>query len=58
MYEAYGKLNKAHSKPEITLIIVNKRTNSRFFRFEKEARDNKMFQNVLSGTVIESDIVQ
>ena len=46
--------NKAAVKPEITVIVVNKRISQRFFLLDARGR----VQNVPSGCIIDKDLVE
>lgn len=50
------KISSAHDFPRITLIVVNKRINQRFFN--QELGENQRLTNVPSGTIVNKGLVQ
>ncbi|KRY23615.1 Protein argonaute-1, partial [Trichinella patagoniensis] len=53
LQEAFGKFRRGYS-PKLTIVIVQKRHHTRFFRTYMNPSDKNMYQNIPAGTVVDT----
>ncbi|KRY41147.1 Protein argonaute-1 [Trichinella spiralis] len=53
LQEAFGRFRRGYS-PKLTIVIVQKRHHTRFFRTDMNPSDKNMYQNIPAGTVVDT----
>ncbi|KRZ88273.1 Protein argonaute-1, partial [Trichinella sp. T8] len=53
LQEAFGRFRRGYS-PKLTIVIVQKRHHTRFFRTYMNPSDKNMYQNIPAGTVVDT----